>query len=342
VRHYLAEKFIENFKPPAVTVSTTPVVLKTWHPELHAVGTLKAINGVEVSPELAGQIREIYFSSGQIVKMAQPLIQIDDDLDRQQLKNDMAQMQLNKVNYQRQLQLYETRATPKSSLDDAAAKLVQSQAAVEADRVRIAKKLIKAPFAGKLGIRNVNLGQYVKPGDNLVPLQQLNPLHCDFTLPEQDLKFLAVGLPINIKVEAYPGELFNGKLTGVNSLINVNTRTVVARATIPNTDNRLYPGVFADVDVVLPVLNNVITIPQTAITYSLYGDTAYVVTESGKDKKGQPILMAKQRFIQVGERRGNVAQILKGLKPGEIVVTAGQLKLQNDTEIKINNTVKIQ
>ena len=336
------KNYAKNYQAPPVYVSATTVKLATWHPVYNSVGSLTAINGVEISPELSGQIVKILFDSGEMVKKDQGLIQLDDEVNQQQLKIDMAQMQLNQVNYQRQLRLYETRATSKSELDNAAAKLAQSQAAVASDNVNINKKLIKAPFSGKVGIRTVNLGQYVKPGDKLVSLQQLNPLFCDFSLPEQDLKNLRVDMPVKMHTETYPNEVFTGKITGINSQVDINTRTIEVRATIPNPDHKLYPGIYADVQVVLPEKKNVVTVPQTAVTFTLYGDSVFIIDSATKDKQGKVVSTVKQQFVKVGERRGTAAEILSGLKAGQQVVTSGQIKLQNGDRVIINNTVKMQ
>jgi len=340
VRVSFTKSYIAHFKAPAVAVSTQVAAKKTWNPMLKAVGTLTAINSINVSSEVNGQVIQLYFKSGQLVKKGDPLIQLEAAVYQQTLYNHIAQLNLDQITYERQVTLYKTRSTSKSAVDAAQAKMLKSRAQVKTAQVMLARKKIKAPFDGRLGIRQVNIGQYVTPGVALVPLQSLNPLLVDFALPEQDLRLLSNGQKIKIKTDAYVGELFKGKITAINSKVNVITRSISVRATIPNNDGRLYPGLFADVSVILPQKQNVITIPQTAITYSLHGDSVFVVTKS-KDKKGKTILIATQKFVTVGDRRGIVIAIKKGVKAGDVVVTSGQLKLHSGAHIIVNNTVKL-
>lgn len=341
IRVIFTKRFVANYQEPAVAVSTTTAAKKTWHPMLKAVGTLMAVNGVDVNSEVTGQVVKIYFHSGGFVKEGAPLVQLDDAVDQQTLNNNVAQLGLDKVNYERQSELYKTKSTSKSALDDARAKMLKSIAQVKTAQVMIGKKKIKAPFDGKLGIREINLGQYVSPGQALVPLQSLNPLFVDFTLPEQNLRQVHDDQAVSLMTGAYVGEVFKGKVTAINSEVDVNTRSISVRATLPNPGNRLYPGLFADVTLELPQELNVITLPQTAITYSLYGDSVYVVGK-GKDKKGKPILIATQKFVTLGGRRGTVIAVKKGVKAGDIVVTSGQLKLHSGAQIIINNSIKLK
>ncbi len=340
-RAWMIKRGFAKYQPPPVAVSTTTSKLKTWHPTLPAVGTLTAVNGVNVSSEVSGQVVKIMFKSGEMVKQGRSLVQLDDAVDHQNLKNNLAKLTINKLTYERRRKVYQVRGVSKSAVDEAQAALQQSEAMVEKDRVMIRKKNIKAPFAGKIGIRNVNIGQYVKPGDPLVTLQSMDPLFVDFSLPEQNLKDLYTGQPITLKVEGYPGQVFKGTVIAINSLVDINTRSIKVRAAVPNKDGRLYPGTFADVTLILPTKKNVVTLPQTAVSYSLYGDSVYVVTQKSKDKKSKPILVVKQQFVKLGARQGNVIAITRGLKVGEVVVTSGQLKLRSGARVVINNTVKL-
>jgi len=230
----------------------------------------------------------------------------------------------------------------KSTYDQALATLRQAHAQVNKSLVMIGKKNIRAPFSGKIGIRQVNIGQYINPGDTLVSLQSLDPLYVDFSLPEQYLKSLYLNQRISIEVDAYPDEKFYGKITAINALVTEATRSINVQGTLPNTNYRLYPGSFANVNVYLPKRKSVVTVPQTAMTYSLYGNTVYVVEQKGKDRKGKPILRAYERYVTVGPMKDNVVVIKKGIKASEIVVTSGQNKLQNGTRVVINNNVKLK
>lgn len=335
------KRFMAQFQAPAVAVSTTTAAEKTWNPTLKAVGTLIAVNSINVNSEVNGQVMRIFFQSGYFVKKGDPLLQLNDAVDQQTLKNNIAQLNLDAVNYKRQVKLYKTRSTAKSAVDEAQANMLKSQAQVTTAQVMLDKKKIKAPFSGKLGIRQVNIGQYVKPGEALVPLQSLNPLYVDFTLPEQDLRLLHNGQKVTLRTDAYAKEIFAGKILAINSEINVVTRSISVRAVIPNDPARLYPGLFADVSVILPQKEKVITVPQTAVTYSLHGDSIYVVT-TRKDKKGKTNRVAIQNFVTVGAHKGGVVAIKKGIKAGDVIVTSGQLKLHSGTRVIINNAIKLQ
>lgn len=341
VRSIFIKEYFSKFRPPPVTISTSIAKQQNWQPKLTAVGSLVAVNGVDVTSEVSGQILRIFFKSGQMVKTGKSLIQLDDSIDQQTLKNDQAQLTLNEVNYERQFKLYRRNATSKSALDAAKARLLQSKAAVTSDQVMIQKKNIKAPFSGKIGIDKRNIGEYVKPGQALVSLQALDPLFVDFTLPEQDLPLIQTGQMIHISIEAFPKKIFIGEITAINSKVDINTRSIEVRGVVPNESSKLYPGVFANVKVLLLKQDNVVTIPQTAVSYSLYGNSVYVISQKGVDKKGKPILIATQKFVKLGEREGTVIAVLEGVKTGDQVITSGQLKLHSGAQVLIDNKVKL-
>src|SRR3989338_2755032 len=319
--------YLTHYEEPPIYVSTEKAELTTWSPYLSAVGSLKASNGVEVNSEVSGQILSIDFQSGQHVKQGDLLVQLNDQVDQKTLEKDQAKLRFDKIDYERKQILLKDNAVARTAVDAAKAAYLQSEAAVASDNVMIAQKKIRAPFSGKIGIRQVNVGQYITTGTSIVTLQALNPLYVDFSLPEQDLPNLKNGQDVNLKVDAYPMHSFQGKIIAINPLIDVNTRSIAIRAIIPNQNEMLYPGLFAEVKVILPELQNVITVPQSAISYSLYGDSIYVVENKGKDKKGKPNLIAVQKYVKVGERRDNVIAILNGIQAGEEIVTSGQLKL---------------
>ena len=349
VKAYFTSKYFANFQPPPMVISATYAKSETWHPYLSTIGDVVAINGVNVTPQLAGQIDKIYFESGQTVQVGQSLVKLNTDLDEQDLKNYQAQLHLANLNFQRQSKLYKTKSVAESALDEAKTTLQQDQALVQKTQVTIEQKTIRAPFAGKIGIRQINLGQYVSPGDTIVSLQSLDPLYVNFTLPEQDYPLLYLGQPVTLTVDAYAKENFQGKITAINSEISNDTRNILIQAIIPNPNLKLVPGMFASVDVILPQQTNVITIPQTAISYSLYGDSVFVLTpqtiptaqNTKQASNTKTIYKATRVYVTIGEERDNVVAITKGLNADQLVATSGQLKLNDGTSVIINNSVDI-
>lgn len=342
VRKVIINRIIATYVPPPATIASAVAIKENWQPVLTSVGTLTAVNSVNVSSQVPGMVIAIRFKSGDQVQQGQPLVQLDDSTDIQDLKNNQSQLTLNEINFKRQAILYKKAAVSKSDYDQALAQFNQSQALVNRALVLINQKNVRAPFAGKIGIRQVNLGQYVNAGDALVSLQSEDPLYVDFSLPEQALSYLVVGLKVSVTIDAYPGEKFEGVITAINSLITQDTRNINVRAAIPNANHRLYPGGFANVTVYLPEQQSVITIPQTAVTYSLYGNTVYVITEEGKDKKNQPILIARQHVVTLGDMKDNKVVVLTGVSAGDVVVSAGQNKLQNGMRVVVDNSVVLK
>jgi len=325
--------------PPPPTISAAYAKEETWQPFLSAVGHLKASDGVKVSSELPGKIEKIYFKAGQTVEKDSPLVKLDDRTAQEELKSLEAQLKLAQITYKRISKLYTKRAISKSSLDEAQAKLQEAEAMAGKTKVLIDLKLIKAPFTGKIGISDINVGEYISAGTALVNLQALNILHADFSLPEQNLNKLQVGQTVMLTTDVYPKEQFKGKISAMDSTVDPKTHNIRVRALVPNSNTRLYPGLFVNVRVILPAEIKVITVPQTSISYSLYGDAIFVIEAKGKDKKGNPILNVSRHYVKVGERRGNRIAIISGIKAGDHVVTSGQLKLQNNMRITINNRV---
>lgn len=340
-RQIMVKKYISQMINQPVTISTVKAQQQAWQPALPAVGNLTAVNGVDVNSQLPGQIVKINFQSGQDVKKGELLIQLDDSLDQQTLKSQQAQFDLNEKNYQRNLTLSQSKVISQSTLDTSRTQLLQSKAMLETAKLTIEEKKIKTPFSGRLGISQVSIGQFVSPGQPLVPLQQMDPLYVDFSLPEQDIKQLSVGQKVELSIEAFPNQSFSGSITALNAKADPTTHTISVRATVPNSKYQLFPGVFARIKIMLPFQEKVVTVPQTCVTFSLYGDSVFVITSKGKDAQGKPIHIAEQRFVTVGERHGNVVVVLSGLQPGEEVVSSGQLKLQPGLPVNINNTIKL-
>lgn len=332
VRALFIKKYVGQMMGQPPTISTTVAKQENWNPTLAAVGNLTAVNGVDVNSQVPGQVVKITFQSGQDVKKGDLLVQLDDSLDQQNLATQQAQLQFAQQDYNRKQTLARQKVIAQSDLDQAYTNLKQAQAAVASALLNIDFKKIKAPFDGRLGISQVNLGQYISPGQALVPIQQLDPLFVDFSLPEQQLKFMALGQAVTVSIEAYPDQKFVGKITAINAKSDPNTHTISVRATIPNPKIQLYPGVFAQVNVELPTQQAVVTVPQTAIAYSLHGDSVFVVVNN----------KAEQRFVTVGDRRGDVAAIISGLQGGEVVVTSGQLKLQPGMTVNVDNSVQLK
>ncbi len=345
VRSMMIKKYFATFQTPPVTLSAARAEEVTWFPELPAIGQLQAINGVNVTAQNAGQIVKIFFNSGDFVKAGQPLVQQDLRVEQETLKNYQASLQFNEVMYNRDLNLAKRGFVAKSDLDQILSQYQQAKANVAKTQVTIDQMTIKAPFEGKLGIRQANLGQYLSPGDTIVPLQQLNPLRVIFTLPEQSFSQLYVKQPVQLSTDAYPNQIFMGNITALNSEVNEDTRNIQVEAIINNPGLKLYPGMFANVNVILPQKKNVIVVPQTAVNYDLYGDSVYVLApapvKSSNKKSAPTVYIPKKVYVQLGDRRGAKVVITDGLKGNDLLVTSGQLKITDKTTIIINNSVDI-
>lgn len=325
-------------KRPPATVTTAPAVANRWGETLSAVGTVESYRGVSLRSEIEGRIVKLSFDSGAVVKAGDVLVELEVDTERAQLKSLEAAARLAAASLQRAKELRASNTNTAVEYDTAEAQHAQALAAIEALKATLAKKRIVAPFDGRLGIRQINIGQFLNKGDTIVSLEAVNPAYVDFALPQQELPHLKPGLPVRVTVDAFPNRTFEGRIEAINPRVSDVTRNVRVRAVVPNADEALQPGLFGRVTVDLPVSNEVLELPSTAVVYSPYGSSVYVVAEkTGKD--GAKQLIAEQRFITTGAKRGDQVAIVKGLKAGEQVVTSGQMKLRNGVPVSINNSV---
>ena len=329
-------------KPAPFTVSTTTAKEQPWQPSLSAVGTLCAARGADLAMDVAGLVTGVNLESGQDVRQDQVLVQLRDGDDVAQLQQLKAAAQLSQLTFERARQQLAAQAISKADYDSAAADLKAKQAAVAQQKVVVAKKQLRAPFAGRAGIITISPGAYLSAGTAVVTVQQLDPLLVDFYVPQSELGRLQVGQTVNLKLDAYASRAFTGKLSAINPKVDLGTRNVQIEATVPNHDKALTPGMFAKVSVDAGTRQQQLTLPQAAIVYNPYGDTVYVVQPSkGKDDKGQPLPpTVKQTFVTVGDTRGDQVAIVKGIDAGTVVVTSGQIKLKNDAPIAIDNSVQ--
>lgn len=323
-------------KPMPATVTSATATAETWRETLSAVGTVESFQGVTLRSEIEGRIVKIAFQSGATVQEGAVLVELDTATEDAQLKSLEAAGKLASASLERARDLRRTNTNTAVDLDTAEAGYAQSLAAVEGLKATLAKKRIVAPFSGRLGIRQVNLGQFLNKGDAIVSLEAIDPAYVDFALPQQDIPQLKPGLSVRVTVDAFPGRTFEGKIEAINPRVSETTRNVRVRAVVQNPDETLRPGLFANVAVQLPVETPVLQLPTTAVVYSPYGDSVYVVVEkAGADGTRQ--LVAEQRFVTTGSKRGDQVAITKGLQPGEQVVTAGQMKLRSGVPVKIDN-----
>ncbi|HMT38061.1 MAG TPA: efflux RND transporter periplasmic adaptor subunit [Thermomonas sp.] len=341
--------FFDNMPQPAVAVSTYDAKTERWSSSGEAVGTFVAVNGTDVTTEAGGVVRSIEFDAGQPVAAGAVLVRLNTANEDATLKALQASAQLARVQADRWQKLSRDQLVSK---DDAQQKLTAAataQAQVEAQRALVAQKTIRAPFSGVLGIRKVNLGQYVAPGAAVVSLQQLDPIYLDFSLPEQEIGKMVVGTRIRASVDALPGQVFEGEVTAIEPQVDADTRNFKVQATLPNPDRAVRPGGFAKVGFDLGGARDVVVIPQTAVSFNPYGNAVFVVSKvkrkpGEKDMQGKPLtgdkFVVTQRFVKTGATRGDLIAVTDGLKPGEQVVTSGLLKLRNDAEVTINNDVQ--
>lgn len=382
---FMIHRFFANFTPPAVSVASATAQSVNWQPTIDAVGNFIALNGVDVNSQASGNVVKIDFDSGQYVNKGAPLITLDDSTDQALLKFNQAQLILKTLSYKRQTDLFKRGASAISMVDEAKANLDQAQAKVEQIQAQISQKHITAPFSGRLGLRQVNLGQFINPGQTaIVSLQSLDPLFLEFYLPEQLFKRIHPHQKIIFSVEAYPQVLFEGQISALNSKVDLNTHNVAIQATLANcpgdamkdpahsplikthqevrgnkliitcsteqnTANKIQnfaflPGMFAAIEIVQAPKPDTVIVPSTAISYSLYGNAVYVIEknkEGKKNKEGSDQLIVRRVFVTTGEQQGNYTVIKKGIKAGETVVSAGEIKLKNGTPVVINNEVTL-
>jgi membrane fusion protein (multidrug efflux system) len=332
--------------PPPDTVTTAPVRSESWDTRLTAVGSLTAVHGVTVAAELPGKVAEIAFQAGSKVRKGDLLIRQDTSSEEAQLPGAVAQADLARSVLARDAEMLAEEIISQAKYDASVAQLKEAVAQADEVRAAIGKKTIRAPFGGRLGIRQVNLGQILKEGDPIVTLQSLAPIFADFTLPQQELARLRTGLPVNVTCDCLPGQSVDGHLTAINPLVDPETRNVKLQATLSNPKESLRPGMFVNVEVGLPVRREVLTIPLTSVLYAPYGDSVFVVEEAkeakegeeGKEEKeGKEGKTVRQQFVRLGEKRGDFVAVAEGLKEGETVVSTGVFKLRNGQAVMVDN-----
>jgi membrane fusion protein (multidrug efflux system) len=322
---------------PPTTVSSASVKEEEWAPRLTAVGSVSAVQGAVVSAELAGVVSEINFENGADAKKGEVLMKLDASQEEALLRSAEAEAQLARTDLERSRDLAMKKVVSSAELDSAQSKFRRLNAVVDQVRSSIAKKTLIAPFDGQLGIRQVNVGQMINAGQQVVPLTSLDPVFADFALPQQYLGQLTPGLEVHVTTDAIPGRVFNGKLTAINSMVDSSTRNITLQATLDNSDHTLRPGMFAKAEVTLPEKHKALVVPGSAISYAPFGDSVFVIEKKKDEKTGKESQVIRQQFVRVGEARGDLVAITQGLKAGESIVSTGVFKLRNGMTVTINN-----
>lgn len=328
-----------SYQPPPEAVTTTVANLEDWPATLNAIGSVAAVHGVILSADLPGVVSSIEFESGRPVRAGEILVRLEASQEQAQLNAAEAQRVLAELNFKRASSLYERHSVAQSDLDRAAAEFKQAEAHVKEIHATIERKLIRAPFSGELGIRQVNLGQYLRAGDPIVSLQSMDPIYVNFAMPQQDVAALKVGAKIELTADSIT--LINpmGKITAINSVIDEGTRNVWVQATFENSEEKLRPGMFVELKVTVGEGNRLITLPASAISYAPYGNSVFVVKEM-KNPSGQMYKGVEQRFVKLGGSRGDQVSVVGGLEPGEEIVTSGVFKLRNGAGVMIDNKIQ--
>lgn len=326
----------KRFAPPPESVSSAQVRAEEWQSSRAAIGTLVAVRAVTVGAELPGTVREVSFESGAAVKRGQVLIRLDTSTEAAQLEAAEADATLARINLDRARSLRQAGSNTPADLDAAEARAKQADGNVDSLKATIAKKTIRAPFDGRVAIRQVELGQVVSPGTPIASLQSVHPIHADFWLPQQALADVRSGQRARMRTDIFPGTSWEGQVTTVNPEVDVATRNVRVRATFANPDGRLRPGMFVNVEVLSPEQRPVLVIPATAVLYAPYGDSVFALEEQ-KDAAGKATLVARQRFVRLGERRGDLVAVISGLTAGETVVGSGAFKLRNGAAVVVHD-----
>jgi membrane fusion protein (multidrug efflux system) len=357
-------EFMAKMVPPPATVTAEATKTESWIDRVRAIGTLVAIEGVDVAPQVGGIVTDYFFDSGHDVEKGETLVKLDTSVEEADLADNKATLQQTNLDFARHSKLVKTSAVSQALLDQTIAKRDSAAAAVQKMEALIAQKNIAAPFAGRLGLRRVEKGQYVSAGQALVWLQALDPIWVDFPVPEANIGKFTIGSATELTAEAYPGQLFKGEVEAFDAKLGQDTRTLMVRARVPNPDRKLLPGMFANVAVLAGSAKEFVTVPRTAVTYGLYGDSVWVVKEGASEPAAnpptasaepvasaiaadatptgsvpaEPKLTVERRFVRVGPTEGDRVAILEGVKVGEQVVTSGQLKLQPGATIKVDNS----
>jgi membrane fusion protein, multidrug efflux system len=335
----MIKKFITALSNPPQTISVAKAAYSDWQTKIEAIGSLRAVKGADLSLEVSGVVESISFNSGDDVEEGAPLLKLRTADDIARLHSLEAMAELSDITYERDQKQFKMQAVSQATLDADSANLKNAQAQVAQQQAIIDKKLLRAPFSGHLGIRAVDLGQYLGPGTVIVTLQALDPIFADFFVPQQAVAQVHLGQTVTVKIDAFKDQTFTGEISAINPKVDTGSRNVQVRATLENHDHKLLPGMYATVDITTGSPQSYITLPQTAITYNPYGDTVYVVESKGNDADGKPELTARQTFVTVGQTRGDQVAVLKGVEDGDRVVTAGQIKLHNGSVVLIDNSV---
>ena len=338
----MIKEFLSSQGAPVATITAEAAKTEEWVERLPAIGTLIASQGVEVASQVAGIVTGLGFESGQDVEVGTKLVQLDISVEQADLASAQATLLEANVAFKRQTDLLNKAVASEANVDTARAKRDTAEASLNRIKALIAQKAIIAPFAGRLGIRHVELGQYISPGLAMVSLQALDPVWVDFPMPEQNVSKLRVGQTIELTVDTFPGKVFTGTVASLDARVSQETRTLLTRGTLANADRALLPGMFANVAVLAGAPAKVVAVPRTAVTYSLYGDSVYVL----KNVEGQPapakpedtVFVVERRFVRSGQVREDRVAITTGLKEGEQVVTTGQVKLFNGGQVKVDNS----
>lgn len=327
----------QNAVTPPETVTAAPVAPQTWETSIPSTGTIAPVQGVTVAAEVAGKVAKIAFEAGSTVKQGDLLVQLDTSTEEAQLQAAEATAALAKANLDRARELRQSNTNSPAELDAAEAQAKQAAAQVDNIRAVIAKKTVRAPFAGRLGLRMVNLGQILREGDAITTLQTLDPIYVNFSVPQQRLTQIATGDVVRVKTDAAPDATFQGKITALNAEVDPVTRNIRVQATIENKDEKLRAGMFANVEVVLPEKKEVLAIPATAVLYAPYGDSVFVVEDKKNEKTGAMEKVLRQQFVRLGTTRGDFVAVVEGLQPGQTVVTSGVFKLRAGMAVVIDN-----
>jgi membrane fusion protein (multidrug efflux system) len=336
---YMIADYMANMPARTVTVSSTQVETQRWVNNINAVGGLNAIQGVEVTSEVPGKVVSIDFESGHHAEKGDLLVQLDAKAEKAQLRSLKAQLQSSKLDYDRAKGLVRSAAVSQAQLDRAKASMDSLEAQVDGQEDLVSKKSIRAPFSGELGIRQVDIGEFISPGTEIVSLQSLSPIFADFSLPERQLSNVSVGQQVEITGVALEGETFSGTITAVSPKIERTTRNVRVQATFDNPDGRLRPGMFVQISVIIGGAADVQTIPQTAVSFLPYGNSVWMIVEGKKDRSGAEVLSVESKLVQTGRIRNGRIEVLGGLDAGAPVVNTGQMKLRNGQFISVDNSV---